>query len=92
MGRAFIEGMMDLEIGLSQMVANHLRGNLYPPVPLFMVDPCIEAINAYDDGDYDREISLPDGVLYKHGLTTAPAHAIISNNRLEAFLDNDEEF
>lgn len=91
MGRMFIEGMADLELGLPDMVAMHLSSNLYPPVPLSMVDACVEAINAYDELDYSKAIELPEGVSWK-GLAHAPAHAIIENHRLEAFLDNDEEF
>lgn len=91
MGRAFVEGMAGLELGLSEMVGMHLRSNLYPPVPLIMVDACCDAIDAYNELDYSRSIDLPDGVSWK-GLSHAPAHAIIENHRLEAFLDNDEEF
>lgn len=95
MGRMFIEGMQELSIPFEQQVAMHLRGNLYPPVPLSMVDASIEAIDACLEENYNKQIDLPEGVLYR-GLTTAPAYAIIENHRLEAFLavddDNFEEF
>ncbi len=48
---------LSLEAGL----AYHLQGNHYPPVPVSMVQPCIDAIDAYYDEDYGREINLPEG-------------------------------
>lgn len=68
----------------------HLRSNHFPPVPHSMVKPCIEAIEAYNSEDYDRLISLPEGVGYR-GLTVAPVHAIITNHHLEAWLVEGEE-
>ena len=52
-----------------------------------MVAPCIEAIDAVNDlGLWHLEIPLPQGVFYKNNLTTAPAHAIIEQHHLEAWL------
>ena len=34
------------ELELEQGIAYHLQGNHYPPVPLSMVQPCIDAIDA----------------------------------------------
>jgi hypothetical protein len=51
------------EIKLDNAIAIHLRGNHYPPVPLTMVQPCIEAIDAYWDEDLDHMIDLPEGSL-----------------------------
>lgn len=68
----------------------HLQSNLYPPVPLTMVEPCLQAIDACWDEDYHRHIELPAGVLYR-GEPTAPAHAIVEQHRLEAWLDGLEE-
>lgn len=73
-------------LDIETQVEIHLKSNHYPPVPAIMVQPCIEAIDAVNDaGLWDLEIPLPEGVLYK-GLTSAPAHAIISNHHLEAWL------
>lgn len=71
-------------------LAWHLRSNHYPPVPLTMVEPCKQAIDAYWELDLDREIKLPDGVLYR-GSETAPARAIIINHHLEAWCEDDED-
>ena len=72
---------LDLEVALGY----HLQGNHYPPVPLTMVQPCIDAIDAIHAGDGDTEIELPEGVLYKNK-TTAPAHAIAEQHHLDAWL------
>ena len=46
---------LDLEMALSI----HLQSNHYPPVPLSMVEPCIQAIDAYYDEDYNKMIEMP---------------------------------
>jgi hypothetical protein len=63
----------------------HLQGNHYPPVPASMVQPCIDAIDAYHDEDYNREIQLPEGVSWR-GQDTAPASAIADAHHLDAWL------
>ena len=73
------------DLSLSDAIGMHLRGNHYPPVPLSMVPICIEAINAYYEDDYNREIEMPEGVSYK-GRNTAPAWAIIEQHHLDAWL------
>lgn len=63
----------------------HLQHNHYPPVPLAMVAPCLDAVDALNDDDVDREISLPDGVTYRDA-TTAPAWAIADAHHLDSFI------
>ena len=70
---------------LDQAILIHLRSNHYPPVPSSMVQPCIDAIDAYYDEDYDKLISLPSPILWK-GRDQAPASAIIEAHHLEAWL------
>jgi len=78
-------------VSLEQGIAYHLQGNHYPPVPLTMVQPCIDAIDAYWDEDSDKEIAMPEGVFYKNK-NTAPAWAIIEQHHLDAWLqDNGDE-
>jgi len=76
------------ELDLEQGIAYHLRGNHYPPVPLSMVQPCIDAIDAYYDEDYNKLIEMPEGVSYK-GDTHAPAWAIVEQHHLEAWLPEE---
>jgi hypothetical protein len=70
---------------LDQAILIHLQSNHYPPVPASMVQPCIEAIDAYYEDDYDKMIALPEGVLWK-GRDQAPASAIIDGHHLHAWL------
>ena len=80
----------NIDISLEQAIGYHLQGNHYPPVPLSMVQPCIDAIDAAYDEDYDREIAMPEGVLYK-GSNVAPAWAVIEQHHLNAWLPQDED-
>jgi hypothetical protein len=54
-----------------------------------MVQPCIEAIDCYWSDELDREIDLPEGVLYR-GSKTAPAREIIINHHLDAWCEEQE--
>lgn len=90
--REFANMAQEGEVSMEQAIAWHLRSNHYPPVPLSMVQPCIDAIRAIvDEGDVDAEITLPEGVLYI-GMPTAPAWAIVEQHHLEAWLEDGEEF
>jgi hypothetical protein len=75
----------NLEIDLESQIGMHLRGNHYPPVPLSMVQPCIDAIDACNEEDYDREITLPEGVLWR-GQENAPARAIVEAHHLDPWV------
>lgn len=84
----------NLDLSLERQIAYHLQANHYPPVPTSMVEPCIEAIDAYWEDDTDKQITLPEGVLYK-GLTTAPAYAILEQHHLHAWTadyDTDDTY
>lgn len=87
MGSNFANDLADLDINLKDAIAMHLRGNHYPPVPLSMVEPCIEAIDACNEDDSGRLITLPEGVLWR-GETSAPAYAIAESHHLDAWLDH----
>lgn len=83
-----------MDVDLETAIGWHLRGNHYPPVPLSMLQPCIEAIEAFnEDRDTGRLIAMPEGVSYK-GMSEAPAWAIIEQHHLEPWLelDMDEAF
>jgi hypothetical protein len=79
----------NIDVTLEQAIGMHLQGNHYPPVPLSMVQPCIEAIDAYYEEDFNREIEMPEGVSYR-GKTTAPAIAIIEQHHLNAWLPEED--
>ena len=77
------------DMDLETQVRIHLTSNCYPPAG-GMTDPCVAAIQAAYDDDFDREIALPEGATWK-GNTAAPASAIIDNFRLEAWLEESED-
>ena len=93
MANEMADGTLD-ELGthldMETQIRIQLRNNHYPPVPLSMVQPCIEAIDAVNDlGLWDLEIPMPEGITYK-GKDTAPAHAIIAQHHLDAWIIDRE--
>jgi hypothetical protein len=94
MGSVTAIGLADTTLDLETQLLYHLKGNHYPPVPAEMVAPCIEAIDAAYDEDYDRMIAMPKvgdfQILYK-GNTEAPAWAIIEQHHLSFFIDPVDE-
>ena len=91
MGSVTALGIQDSVLDLETQIAYHLQGNHYPPVPLSMVQPCIDAIDAYYDEDYNRFIAMPEGVFYK-GMSHAPAWAVIEQHHLDFWLPQDDEY
>lgn len=96
MGSVTAIGLAETTLDLETQLLYHLRANHYPPVPAEMVQPCIDAIDAYYDEDYDRLISLPlvgDFQIRWRGETEAPARHIVDAHHLEWFIEPaDEEF
>lgn len=92
MGYGVAQDLSQATISIQQQMAIHLTSNHYPPVPMSMVQPCIDAIYAYDEEEYDKLIELPNGVMWR-GLNSAPAHAIVEGHHLQAWLssEGDEE-
>ena len=77
------------ELDLETAIGYHLQGNHYPPVPLSMVEPCIQAIDFAHDDMWDETVVMPDGITYK-GETCAPVWAIIEQHHLHAWLPEGE--
>lgn len=77
-------------ISFEDAIRSHLVYNHYPPVPVVMAEPCIEAIDAYWEAELDRLIKLPSGVSWK-GQDSAPAYALINSHHLEAWCTEYEE-
>ena len=94
MGSVTAIGLADTTLDLETQLAYHLKGNHYPPVPVEMVKPCIEAIDAFYDEDFNRMIEMPMvgdfQILYK-GMSHAPASAIVEQHHLEWFIDPVDE-
>ena len=85
------------ELPLSNKIAWHLQGNHYPPIPLIMVEACVEAIELARLGYYTAEVQLPkteskDGEKFQitwNGKDTAPVSAIIEAHHLDGFINTD---
>lgn len=95
MGRIFAEEIAGMELSLEAKVEMHLKANCYPPVPSYMVEPCVKAIEIMQDAQWDdanpsEPIALPEGVSWK-GMPTAPAYALVENFRLDSFMIWREE-
>ena len=73
------------DLSMEAGIAYHLQANHYPPVPVAMVQPCIDAIDAYWEEDYQRQIDLPKDITWR-GQNTAPASAIVEAHHLDAWL------
>ena len=94
MGSMTALGIQDEILDLETQILYHLKGNHYPPVPAEMVKPCIDAIDAYYEEDYDRMIDMPmvgDFQILYRGDTQAPARAIIEQHHLEFWLPEWED-
>ena len=77
-------------LSMQKAIEIHLTSNFYPPILSNMVQPCIDAIDAYWEDDTDRYITMPDGVFYK-GMSHAPAYAIIEQHRLYPWIEENNE-
>jgi len=89
MGSNTAKDLAENVIDIKQSISIHLTGNHYPPVPLTMVEPCIEAIYAASDRDWDRLIKLPSGITWK-GQTSAPVSAIVEAHHLDVWINSEE--
>ena len=87
MGNNFSTDLAEMDMDLYQSIRIQLQANHYPPVPVSMVEPCIEAIQACNDEMSDKLIKLPEGITWR-GEDSAPAYAIVEGHHLEAWLDH----
>ena len=91
MGRLLAEELSELDVPLLKQIELHLVSNFYPPVPAFMAQTCVDALNAYWEQETNRMIDMPKGVSYK-GSTSAPAWAIVEQHRLFPWLNEEEDY
>jgi hypothetical protein len=99
MGRQLALDIANTDLSLDRKVAWHLQGNHYPPIPLVMVEICVEAIQLARLGYYTAEVKLPlgeskDGEPFQitwHGQDTAPVSAIVESHHLDAFIQDGED-
>ena len=89
MGRNFSLELSEAGIDLHTQIRVQLTSNHYPPVPVSMVGPCIEAIDKCNDDEQFELIDLPEGVTWR-GQTQCPAYAIVEGHHLKAWLNQEE--
>ena len=66
-------------------MTQHLLYNHYPPVHLGFIPSCIEAIQAVEDGEYRKQITMMNG-------KTLTAGEIVNGLHLEFFVDRGDEY
>ena len=91
MGLNFATELADLDMSMENQINIHLQYNCYPPVPSSMVQPCIDAINAYWNDVPDAAIEMPQGVSYRSS-NYAPAYAIVEQHRLDPWVMSDDYY
>jgi hypothetical protein len=89
MGSVYAEGLTEIGLSLEEQILVHLTSNHYPPVPKVMVEPCIQAIDNANAGDWDKMIKMPEGVSYK-GEDEAPTNAMVEQHHLEFWIIESE--
>ena len=87
MGNTLSTELADMDISMRRAISIQLQTNHYPAVPLTMVQPCIDAINAYNEDESDKLIKLPEGIKWR-GQEDAPAWAIIEAHHLDAWCNH----
>lgn len=71
--------------GVNEMTITwHLSNNLFPALSTKLVQPCLAAIEAYNEEDPERVIDM--GGQLANGRTSMKAWEIVSGLRLEAFI------
>ncbi len=95
MGRSQAEGFAEMvnagEAILTAALTYHFESNHYPPLPTSLIPAAKAAIEAYNRGDWEAAIPLPDGIRHRvHGFTV-PAVAAIEAWHLEAFLNEGHD-
>ena len=89
MGSLYAEGLTEAGLSLEDQILVHLTSNHYPPVPKVMVEPCIEAIDNANAGDWDKMIQLPEGVSFR-GETEAPTDEMVEQHHLSFWIIESE--
>jgi hypothetical protein len=91
MGSQLAQEISEFDMPLRNQIEIHLVSNFYPPVPRFMAQTCVDALNAYWEEETNRMIDMPKGVSYK-GSTSAPAWAIVEQHKLWPWLQEEEDY
>jgi hypothetical protein len=74
-----------LAIEIGAHLSNHT-----PPIPLIMVETCLDAIARASVGLWDDEVELPKGTLWKES-DVCPVWVIITSHHLEQWVTPQED-
>lgn len=95
MGKLTEMMIANTDLPLNHKIAWHLQGNHYPPVPLIMVEACVEAIELARLGYYTADVKLPinefgTGERFQitwNGQDTAPVSVMVEAYHLDGFIN-----
>ena len=88
MGHTQAAGMAEAGGVNETTISWHLTVNHYPPLSTDLVGPCLKAIELADNGDWNDEVKLPEGITFRDK-ETAPVWEMVNTFHLGAFLDVD---
>jgi len=80
----FAELVAEGQVSLVAALRYHLTANHYPPVSEVWVAPCMAAIAAANEGDFNRPVDVPWG-------PKVTAFRLIEGLHLDAFIGLEEE-
>jgi len=85
MGNLQASALAELAIdanALHNALSMHLRSNHYPPISYAFIPVAKEAIALAEEGDYDSELEMPNGL-------TRTVQFIVQGLHLDAFIQED---
>ena len=88
MGRMTAMAIAESHFDIRTQLSLHLTHNHYPPLPLEVLDVCLEAIDKANEGQWDDRVMLPEGMYYR-GDTSAPVWSVIEAHHLDAWLSEE---
>jgi len=86
MGQLGVEAMIDVT-DIDTALTWHLESNHYPPVPVVFVETAKAAIEAANEGDWDRVIPFPEGAQVE----SDAAYAIVDGLHLGSFITYEDD-
>ena len=78
------------ELSMEAALLDHLWHNHYPSLPGSLVKPCIDAIAKADQGEWDAEVQMPEGIQFRYQ-DFATVRQMVETCHLHAYLSQDEE-
>jgi hypothetical protein len=83
----FKQAVDEGQISLAVAIGWHLGSNHFPPVPQVWVPVAIEAIDAANEDDWDRELHRPEGYDQESLIIVSE---VIEGLHLDSFLDIED--